>query len=64
VAEGVETAEQEAVLRRLGCDFGQGYFYSKPVTAPDCRALLEELRCERALTPTLLMRAVSSELTI
>jgi diguanylate cyclase (GGDEF)-like protein/PAS domain S-box-containing protein len=64
VAEGVETAEQEAVLRRLGCDFGQGYFYSKPVTAPDCRALLEELRCEHPLTPTLLMRAVSSELTI
>jgi diguanylate cyclase (GGDEF)-like protein/PAS domain S-box-containing protein len=64
VAEGVESAEQEAVLRRLGCDFGQGYFYSKPVTARDCRLLLEELCCEHPLTPTLLMRTVSSELTI
>jgi len=64
VAEGVETAEQQSVLRRLGCDFGQGYFYSKPVIARDCRALLEDLRCERALTPTTLMRTVSSELTI
>jgi EAL domain-containing protein (putative c-di-GMP-specific phosphodiesterase class I) len=62
VAEGVESAEQQAVLRRLGCDFGQGYFYSKPVGAGDCRALLEELRCERALTPTTLMRAVTSGL--
>jgi diguanylate cyclase (GGDEF)-like protein/PAS domain S-box-containing protein len=64
VAEGVETAEQQSVLRRLGCDYGQGYFYSKPVIARDCRALLEDLRCERALTPTTLMRTVSSELTI
>ncbi|WP_304639263.1 putative bifunctional diguanylate cyclase/phosphodiesterase [Pseudomonas sp.] len=30
-AEGVETPEQEALLRELGCDFGQGYFYSRPL---------------------------------
>jgi diguanylate cyclase (GGDEF)-like protein/PAS domain S-box-containing protein len=59
VAEGVETAEQQAVLRQLGCDFGQGYFYSKPVTARDCRALLEELRGEHSLTPTLVARSIS-----
>ena len=64
VAEGVETAEQEAVLRVLGCDFAQGYFYSKPVTARDCRAMLEELRTERSLTPTLVTRSISAELTI
>ena len=31
VAEGVETAEDEALLRELHCDLGQGYYYSKPV---------------------------------
>jgi two-component system CheB/CheR fusion protein len=30
IAEGVETAEQNAILESLGCDFIQGYFYSKP----------------------------------
>jgi diguanylate cyclase len=31
VAEGVETAEQLAELRHLGCDFAQGYLWSKPL---------------------------------
>ncbi len=35
VAEGVETAEQEDVLRSIGCDLVQGYFYGKPLFAHD-----------------------------
>ena len=31
VAEGVETQEQLSMLRTLGCENGQGYFFSKPV---------------------------------
>jgi diguanylate cyclase (GGDEF)-like protein/PAS domain S-box-containing protein len=31
VAEGVETNEQLALLRKLGCENGQGYFFSKPL---------------------------------
>jgi EAL domain-containing protein (putative c-di-GMP-specific phosphodiesterase class I) len=31
VAEGIETPEQAAVLRRMGCDIGQGYLWSRPV---------------------------------
>jgi predicted signal transduction protein with EAL and GGDEF domain len=31
VAEGVETAEQVSLLRSLGCEFAQGYFFSKPL---------------------------------
>ena len=31
VAEGVETAEQLAQLRALGCNYGQGYLFSKPL---------------------------------
>ena len=31
VAEGVETAEQLRLLRSLGCDMGQGYFWGRPL---------------------------------
>lgn len=41
VAEGVETAEQLAQLRSLQCEFGQGYFFSKPLTAAQAEALLK-----------------------
>jgi EAL domain-containing protein (putative c-di-GMP-specific phosphodiesterase class I) len=33
VAEGVETAEQLRTLERLGIDYIQGYYFSKPVEA-------------------------------
>ena len=32
VAEGVETEDQVAFLSSLGCDFAQGYYYSRPVS--------------------------------
>jgi EAL domain-containing protein (putative c-di-GMP-specific phosphodiesterase class I) len=31
VAEGVETRAQLDTLRRLGCDFIQGYYFAKPM---------------------------------
>ncbi|WP_312812522.1 EAL domain-containing protein [Sedimentibacter sp.] len=31
IAEGVETEEQVEILKRIGCDIIQGYFYSKPL---------------------------------
>jgi EAL domain-containing protein (putative c-di-GMP-specific phosphodiesterase class I) len=31
VAEGVEVEGQETLLREMGCDFGQGYHFSKPL---------------------------------
>lgn len=34
VAEGVETEVQHEALKDLGCDIGQGYFYSEPLSAP------------------------------
>ena len=33
VAEGVETKEQLEQLSELNCDFLQGYYFSKPITA-------------------------------
>jgi diguanylate cyclase (GGDEF)-like protein len=41
-AEGVETQEQVQALRRLGCDRGQGYLFSRPVPADEVWALLRE----------------------
>ena len=35
VAEGVETKEQADFLNTHGCDYLQGYYYSKPVTFSD-----------------------------
>ena len=58
VAEGVETAAQAALLGEWGCDYAQGFFYSKPVAAHHGRALLEHLRRERPLTDTMIMRVV------
>jgi CheY-like chemotaxis protein len=40
VAEGVETAQQRDLLIEAGCDFAQGYFFSRPLTADALESLL------------------------
>jgi EAL domain-containing protein (putative c-di-GMP-specific phosphodiesterase class I) len=40
VAEGIERPEQAAALRALGCELGQGYHFSRPVSADDAAQLL------------------------
>lgn len=40
VAEGVETAEQRRWLAEHNCDYGQGYFFSKPIPVADFECLL------------------------
>lgn len=31
IAEGIENKEQEDFLREQGCDYGQGYYFSRPL---------------------------------
>jgi EAL domain-containing protein (putative c-di-GMP-specific phosphodiesterase class I) len=40
VAEGIETCEQYRLLRKLGCRFGQGFLFARPMMADDVTALL------------------------
>ena len=40
IAEGVETEQQAAFLRRHGCDQAQGYFYGRPVPAEEISSRL------------------------
>ncbi|WP_395610827.1 putative bifunctional diguanylate cyclase/phosphodiesterase [Pseudomonas sp. B22129] len=42
IAEGVETAEQEAYIISEGCHEGQGYHYSKPLQARELAAYLKQ----------------------
>jgi EAL domain-containing protein (putative c-di-GMP-specific phosphodiesterase class I) len=41
VAEGVETSVQVNLLKAIGCDLGQGYFFSRPMNSDDATALLD-----------------------
>jgi diguanylate cyclase (GGDEF)-like protein/PAS domain S-box-containing protein len=48
VAEGIETAEQLLMLQQLGCAYGQGFHFARPMPPEDCIALLENSsRAER-----------------
>ena len=40
VAEGVETEDQLSLLQKLGCDYGQGWIFSEPVSAEKAVDLL------------------------
>ncbi len=62
VAEGIETEGQLAVVRSLGCDKGQGYLFSKPLTHAElahwlARDLQAEQRAPAAATGATAMAA-------
>lgn len=42
IAEGVETKEQMTALRQMGCDYIQGFYFSRPVTAEEFERFIIE----------------------
>jgi diguanylate cyclase (GGDEF)-like protein len=44
IAEGIETESQLAVLRTLGCDYGQGYLLARPQTRDNAEKMIYEPR--------------------
>jgi len=51
VAEGVETSEQHAMLASLGCEYCQGFFFSKPMPAAAFETFLQRSSKERRVQP-------------
>jgi len=61
IAEGVETEEQAAFLKSIGCDYVQGYLYSKPIPEKDYLAevlksdssvIMPSLQLKETVNPT------------
>jgi EAL domain-containing protein (putative c-di-GMP-specific phosphodiesterase class I) len=42
LAEGIETPEQAALLKDMGCDLGQGYYFARPLTSEEFAERLPE----------------------
>jgi len=49
VAEGVENEAQLRQLREMGCEFGQGYYLSRPLDAESAHRLLEEIASRQGM---------------
>jgi len=47
-AEGVETADQASRLADLACEFAQGFYFNRPLSPEDARAVLQQQRGARA----------------
>ena len=51
VAEGIETEQQQAVLTDLGCDFLQGFLFSRPLPAEQVPWLLLQKKSDKQIIP-------------
>ncbi len=51
VAEGIETLQQKDRLQELGCQIGQGYLFSKPLSFDNADKLIQTSKAEGILCP-------------
>lgn len=54
IAEGIETEEQAIFLNELGCEMGQGYYYSKPLPSAEISVMLSNNQYLRWPKPKLI----------
>lgn len=47
IAEGIETQEQRDILINAGCDYGQGFYFSKALNKKELLAFLENWNCKK-----------------
>lgn len=45
VVEGIDSEGQLAFLKSQGCEFGQGYYYAKPLSVIDFEGMLQSNLC-------------------
>lgn len=51
VAEGIESIHQLHQLRILGCEYGQGYLFSRPVPTEDAQLILDDIQRWQNIVP-------------
>jgi diguanylate cyclase (GGDEF)-like protein len=64
IAEGIETIHQLHQLRILGCEYGQGYLFSRPVPVEEAEKLInDQSRFENTLPQNILPQLPNSEIS-
>jgi EAL domain-containing protein (putative c-di-GMP-specific phosphodiesterase class I) len=61
VAEGIESIHQLHQLRILGCEYGQGYLFSRPLPAQEVYRLLDDNTRWQGIGPATQMPVVPQE---
>jgi EAL domain-containing protein (putative c-di-GMP-specific phosphodiesterase class I) len=51
IVEGIETIDQRDQLQRLGCVYGQGFYFSEPIAAAELSSLLAD---QQSASPALI----------
>jgi len=64
VAEGIEDAEQAARMRDLGCTFGQGYYFARPMSAEAIAPEISRVEPGRTATPLRRTRPAGTNVTL
>ncbi len=52
IAEGIETKEQQELLTQIGCDYGQGYLFSKPISSKAFEVLVRNKLTQKEVSAT------------